>query len=177
MKKIWAVRKDAEAVSPVIATILMVAITVVLAAVLYVMVLGFGGGGQSTPQATYSISTITNGKKITILSLTADNVPWDDVTIVLKDTGTGSKSWLPMKEDLNNNAGNSMNYSTGTGSMGALVIDLWAIDNIGNGIVDGGDYITIFTVGTGFTSGMTYTVQFLYEPTGDQIGNPVSWTA
>jgi flagellin-like protein len=39
MKKIWAIRKDAEGVSPVIATILMVAITVVLAAVLYVMVL------------------------------------------------------------------------------------------------------------------------------------------
>ncbi|MBE0519321.1 MAG: type IV pilin, partial [Thermoplasmata archaeon] len=38
MKRIWAIRKDAEAVSPVIATILMVAITVVLAAVLYVMV-------------------------------------------------------------------------------------------------------------------------------------------
>ena len=38
MKKIWKVRKDREGVSPVIATILMVAITVVLAAVLYVMV-------------------------------------------------------------------------------------------------------------------------------------------
>ena len=40
MKKIW---KNRSGVSPVIATILMVAITVVLAAVLYVMVMGFGG--------------------------------------------------------------------------------------------------------------------------------------
>lgn len=39
MKKIWSVRKEKEGVSPVIATILMVAITVVLAAVLYVMVM------------------------------------------------------------------------------------------------------------------------------------------
>ncbi len=39
MKKIWNVRKQKEAVSPVIATILMVAITVVLAAVLYAMVM------------------------------------------------------------------------------------------------------------------------------------------
>jgi len=38
MDREWMVRKDQEAVSPVIATILMVAITVVLAAVLYVMV-------------------------------------------------------------------------------------------------------------------------------------------
>ncbi len=41
MKKIWKTRKEEEGVSPVIATILMVAITVVLAAVLYVMVIGF----------------------------------------------------------------------------------------------------------------------------------------
>ncbi len=45
------IRKDEAAVSPVIATILMVAITVVLAAVLYVMVSGLlvgpGGGPQT----------------------------------------------------------------------------------------------------------------------------------
>jgi len=51
MKRIWKTRKD-EGVSPVIATILMVAITVVLAAVLYVMVMEIeppdidDGGGQ-----------------------------------------------------------------------------------------------------------------------------------
>jgi len=38
MRKSWMIRKDQEGVSPVIATILMVAITVVLAAVLYAMV-------------------------------------------------------------------------------------------------------------------------------------------
>ncbi len=41
MKCVRLVRKDEDAVSPVIATILMVAITVVLAAVLYVMVSAF----------------------------------------------------------------------------------------------------------------------------------------
>jgi flagellin-like protein len=44
-------RKDEKAVSPVIATILMVAITVVLAAVLYVMVSGLISGPGSTPKA------------------------------------------------------------------------------------------------------------------------------
>jgi len=46
MKKNW---KSRSAVSPVIATILMVAITVVLAAVLYVMVMGMGGEQNTTP--------------------------------------------------------------------------------------------------------------------------------
>jgi flagellin-like protein len=44
-------RKDEQAVSPVIATILMVAITVVLAAVLYVMVSGLISGPGGTPTA------------------------------------------------------------------------------------------------------------------------------
>jgi len=45
------IRKDEQAVSPVIATILMVAITVVLAAVLYVMVSGLISGPGATPTA------------------------------------------------------------------------------------------------------------------------------
>lgn len=49
MKKIWKQRSE-EGVSPVIATILMVAITVVLAAVLYVMVIGLvDDDGKRTP--------------------------------------------------------------------------------------------------------------------------------
>lgn len=58
MRKNW---KDRKGVSPVIATILMVAITVVLAAVLYVMVMGFGGdgGGQApTVKLTKSVDKI-----------------------------------------------------------------------------------------------------------------------
>ncbi|HKZ47917.1 MAG TPA: archaellin/type IV pilin N-terminal domain-containing protein [Thermoplasmata archaeon] len=60
MAKRWLVlKKDEEGVSPVIATILMVAITVVLAAVLYVMVSGLiGGGGTSRP----TVSVITQGQ-------------------------------------------------------------------------------------------------------------------
>jgi len=49
MKKTWTLKKTEDGVSPVIATILMVAITVVLAAVLYVMVLGLTGTGTNAP--------------------------------------------------------------------------------------------------------------------------------
>lgn len=57
MRKNW---KDRKGVSPVIATILMVAITVVLAAVLYVMVMGFGGEGGQAPAVTLTKGTNSN---------------------------------------------------------------------------------------------------------------------
>lgn len=62
------IRKDDQAVSPVIATILMVAITVVLAAVLYVMVSGLIGGTttQSKPQISFTVSKITNGVDVLV---------------------------------------------------------------------------------------------------------------
>ena len=59
MKKMWKMRKDKSAVSPVIATILMVAITVVLAAVLYVMVMGFGGSTNNTPTGAITSASVT----------------------------------------------------------------------------------------------------------------------
>ncbi len=71
MKRSWAIRKDEQAVSPVIATILMVAITVVLAAVLYVMVTGLlAGPGASKPLVTFgAASPITNGFTFDVASV------------------------------------------------------------------------------------------------------------
>jgi flagellin-like protein len=67
MKKMWKMRKDNSAVSPVIATILMVAITVVLAAVLYVMVMGFGGStGSQAPAVTVTKTSTATGIQVVI---------------------------------------------------------------------------------------------------------------
>ncbi|MEE9174149.1 MAG: archaellin/type IV pilin N-terminal domain-containing protein, partial [Thermoplasmata archaeon] len=63
-----AIRKDRKAVSPVIATILMVAITVVLAAVLYVMVSGLVSGPGATPDAIgVSVSQSNSGENWVLL--------------------------------------------------------------------------------------------------------------
>ena len=62
MRKCLVIRKDERGVSPVIATILMVAITVVLAAVLYVMVTGLLTGPGGGPQAMgISITRTSDG--------------------------------------------------------------------------------------------------------------------
>ena len=53
-------RGNEEAVSPVIGVILMVAITVILAAVIAAFVFGLGGTQVKTPQASIKISSITS---------------------------------------------------------------------------------------------------------------------
>jgi flagellin-like protein len=76
-------RKSKSAVSPVIGTILMVAITVVLAAVLYVMVAGLGpgstpnqptiimqNGGWTNGNDTVSITSVTNAANLAPTDLT-----------------------------------------------------------------------------------------------------------
>jgi len=175
MKKIWAVRKDSEAVSPVIATILMVAITVVLAAVLYVMVLGFGGTSQTTPAATYSKQTMTNGQRINIVSITKTDVGWDDIKVQVSD-GTNFAEWEPLTTDLDGGSAVSMNYTTD--ALGTLSVCCWLYDVGGNGFVSGSDYFTLFTYGgaTAFSGSGSYSAVLIYVPTGEKIGTGVSFT-
>jgi len=82
MKKMW--KKNTKAVSPVIATILMVAITVVLAAVLYVMVMGFGG--DSSGQAP--TASLTNSGNRLVLSISEAEPIDGDMVISISINGT-----------------------------------------------------------------------------------------
>ncbi len=90
MKQIW---KKKDGVSPVIATILMVAITVVLAAVLYVMVSGYMTGGNTPTSGTLTYlagsSNPSNGTAVFSLALTTPDNPLEtDVSMtVLDDIG------------------------------------------------------------------------------------------
>jgi len=82
------VLNDDEAVSPVIATILMVAITVVLAATLYMM-LPKGGTGGSDVSMNASITSTNEGWRISINSGTVDlEGSADDISIFNAATGT-----------------------------------------------------------------------------------------
>ena len=56
---------DEDAVSPVIGVILMVAITVILAAVIGAFVLGIGGSQTQTPQASWEWSEPADGASVT----------------------------------------------------------------------------------------------------------------
>jgi flagellin-like protein len=163
MKKTWAIRKDAEGVSPVIATILMVAITVVLAAVLYVMVLGFGGT-QNTPNVQIlSKSTITGGYQVALTSPTSAT-KWVDVQVQLSVNGVVS-SW-----DLKNIGTGTYLWSASAPkyvNMGASNgVTLNITDLAGDGQIGSGDSLT-FTAASGMTTPVTLTL--VYSPTGSAM--------
>jgi flagellin-like protein len=173
MKKIWAVRKDSEAVSPVIATILMVAITVVLAAVLYVMVLGFGGTSGSTPSLQITTRTALSdpeGYKFTLTTPTAE-VTWTDFSVILQ-TGANSATWNTAAQSSLTGSGVQA-QALGAQTLGTTSFFVNVTDLGGNGVVTNGDY---FTITGDFTSGTQYTVILLHEPTGGRMVEQ-SWTA
>jgi len=95
MKKIW---RNEEGVSPVIAVILMVAITVVLAAVLYVMVSGMLGSTGTTPTVSMSWNEDPEepgnftGNVVSISGVTSINT--DDVTITVSSGGKSNSEDL-----------------------------------------------------------------------------------
>ena len=149
MKKIWKMRKDGKAVSPVIATILMVAITVVLAAVLYVMVMGFGGSNsQTTPTATmtYTKTANTGAQTLstytfTVASVTRNDVKMTDLAILVTPAVAGPPSPAP--------AGNPA-IGAAPGTTGNLIA---------------GDQVVI----TGCTPNVAYTFTLQYTPTGSAV--------
>ncbi|OPY33851.1 MAG: hypothetical protein A4E32_00589 [Methanomassiliicoccales archaeon PtaU1.Bin124] len=141
MKNVFMMRKKKDAVSPVIATILMVAITVVLAAVLYVMVMGFGGGSNNTPSAsmTYtkaagSAATLSN-YTFTCASISSTSVPIADLQVICNPApGSGTATWT--------------SGSSPAGTYAAA-----------------GDHFTL----TDLTKGTTYTITVKYATTGGAV--------
>lgn len=75
---------DDRAVSPVIGVILMVAVTVILAAVVSMLVLDMGNNVQSAPQATFAFDSVANGSQydVTITHQGGDPINTSQVQIV-----------------------------------------------------------------------------------------------
>lgn len=148
MKRSW---KDRKGVSPVIATILMVAITVVLAAVLYVMVMGLGDI-STTPngQITKVEKTGTGGYKLT-LSTFSPSTKLTDIKVNVNGTlftSSDGKTWVPDKDD---------------------TYGITVTDQAGDGKVSQGDYITVELAYGATVKLEGATVAILHGPSGGEI--------
>ncbi len=160
MKKMWKMRKDKSAVSPVIATILMVAITVVLAAVLYVMVMGFGGSTNSTPTGSFtSVSGTSTAKQVNIGVITPAT-KWSDCKVsILPNVGGGVVTVSGAMSA--SGTAVSMTFPGSPAPYTATGTNLAS-----NGNINSGDYLTITS---GLTAGASYTITLIHVPTGGSI--------
>ena len=169
-KMSWLVRNKSEAVSPVIATILLVGITVVLAATLYVMVFGFGGNTNTPPAAAFTKASVTGGFKFTFTPFSTDTT-WDQLTIILTDDSSAISFTNTTTASMSSHSGTMMTvtHCVGSRALGNLTVWMNATDLAGNGYVNQGDSVTLTTAGGEFSNSTTYTISLLYKPTGDSI--------
>ena len=85
---------DDSAVSPVIGVILMVAITVILAAVIGSFVLNLGGSlQQSAPQASFGFNYDTSDDEVTITHETGDSIDAARLNTTGLNSGSESVAW------------------------------------------------------------------------------------
>ncbi len=157
MKKKMFIRKDEDGVSPVIATILMVAITVVLAAVLYIMVIGLTPGTSSqTPQGQFSSVNVETNTTAEAVFAKLTNDPAITKLKVVLEVGANSGTYsFPAAT-----SGTVANFDAGT--------DLGNIeyrDAIDNEKVNIGDKLYL----TDLSTGSEYTIYMIWAATGDEI--------
>lgn len=82
-------RQDARGVSPVIGIILMVAITVILAAIAGSFVLDLGQSAEEdSPQASFRVSADSSTNQIQVEHLGGDDLRHDQTRVVVKSNGT-----------------------------------------------------------------------------------------
>jgi hypothetical protein len=166
-------REGSNTVLIVVIVVIVVAVLVIAPMLLYVMVIGFGPDEHNmTPAAAYSKASVEGGVKITILSITRTDIPWDDIRIQMSD-GSDFAGWSPKTAYLDGGAMISMPFDAE--HMGTLSLTLTVTDLAGNGIVNGGDYFVV-TANPVFSSATTYNVGMIYLPTGERMGTGVTFT-
>ena len=124
---------DDDAVSPVIGVILMVAITVILAAVIGTFVLNLGQGiNQSAPQASFGFDYDTGDNNVTITHETGDSIE----AAQLNTTGhaNGPTEWTNNSvSDLSDgdtvSAGTSAEFNNNGNWSGETVRVVWTSQN------------------------------------------------
>ena len=157
------IRKDEQAVSPVIATILMVAITVVLAAVLYVMVSGLlTGPGPTKPFVTFSTAQLAQGNATISVAQVSQTVAPDNYRVNLQVGATpGTAVAMPT-------SGNSASVTVG----GTTYRVYWT-DIGGEGTFNAGDTFRVTGNGVALPSNSSFTLYLLWSD-GSQI-QTVAW--
>ncbi len=162
MKLPWLNKKE-RAVSPVIGVILMVAITVILAAVIASFVFGIGSKApKAAPQASLQASAV-NDSAITITHQGGDSILWNDIKIIVTNS-TGGSWYAQLKY---NASATSSNYvDTATGS----TLNVKVVNPSNHQYFDPGEQITVSpTTGKFGSSGQTVNIRVIDTASGQAL--------
>lgn len=168
-RKSWTIRNDGEGVSPVIGTILMVSITIVLVAVLFVMIVGLGGNPHTPAVLVLSKGSVQYGYKMTLTDPTSE-VVWGDVMVQLSDENQ-TIAWTNLSTEnlVSSSSPTTWHYGPAT-TLGVLHVFLNVTDLAANGKINQGDSITFTTYSDQtFDTSATYIVTLVYTPTGGSM--------
>ena len=133
---------DDRAVSPVIGVILMVAITVILAAVIGTFVLGLGDQlGDTAPQASFNVDEVS-----------LNDTGTGDVNVSL--TKTGGQDLDPSQITVSIDGTRS-----GTVASNSTVTDTW----------QSGTTAVVGPIGSDYSSDDTVEIRLIHEPSGNAI--------
>ncbi len=132
------IKRDTSGVSPVIATILMVAITVVLSATLYMMI---DPGDQTEPPEAMSgrINSVSDGW---VVQVDAGSVSWNTEKPIFYNVSSGASYKTSGTGDFEaDTVANAAQFDVNGGG----TADLWVLwnDNNDNDDIDGGDSFKI----------------------------------
>ena len=119
---------DDDAVSPVIGVILMVAITVILAAVIGTFVLNLGQGiNQSSPQASFGFDY--NDTAVNITHETGDSIEADRLNTTGHDNGPTAWTSAGLASGETVSAGTTASFANGGDWNGETVRVVWTSQN------------------------------------------------
>jgi flagellin-like protein len=170
MGKMKANRKfkqaDERAVSAVIGVILMVAITVAIAATVYVYVSGMvGGNAKSTPTISLIPDSSDKNVTLTVGSVSSSGVLWADTSYTLVDKTNSTQ--------FQGSAWGTPGHQFGATANVIIVTQPTPTT------VTGGQIITIKGTAAGTVNGLTkshsYTFTLIYVPTGGTLST-ATWT-
>ena len=154
-------RRDRGAVDPVIAVILMVGITVVLAAILYVLVSGYGEGGTVTPTGDFSGTqkTASDECRLAFGPFSVDT-SWTEIRLVVANGTDTAYTWT-----FNEGSTSLTCVGTQSGLDSIVYTDLAGDNKVGSG-----DYVTLHFNwdGSGSTNWMA---TIIFNANGDTIGD------
>ncbi len=119
--------KEDRAVSPVIGVILMVAITVILAAVIASFVLGLGQNQEVAPTATFDFNYHSDASALNITHTGGDNIVASNVYVRGSNLGnSGNEAWI----------GNGSASTTIDGNDAVTSGDTYTINSISSGTIN-----------------------------------------